>query len=34
MNAVKTSESLTIARDLILRPGGLDDSRLDRALGR
>src|SRR5690606_25773727 len=26
-------EPLAIARDLILRPGGLDDARLDRALG-
>src|SRR5678816_4423690 len=28
-----TDEPLAIARDLILRPSGLDDSRLDRALG-
>src|SRR5690606_13031507 len=28
-----TDEPLAIARDLILRPGGLDDARLDRALG-
>jgi TldD protein len=28
-----TDEPLAIARDLILRPGGLDDTRLDRALG-
>ena len=32
MNAVKEAESLNIARELILRPGGLDDSRLDHAL--
>jgi TldD protein len=32
LNAVTPSESLDIARDLILRPGGLDDSRLDLAL--
>jgi len=32
LNALTKSESLDIARDLILRPGGLDDSRLDLAL--
>ena len=32
MNAVTPTESLTIARDTILRPGGLDDARLDAAL--
>ncbi|MEO8064814.1 MAG: metalloprotease TldD [Pseudomonadota bacterium] len=32
MNAVTKSEPLDIARELILRPGGLDDSRLDLAL--
>jgi TldD protein len=32
MNAVVKSESLAIARELILRPGGLDDTRLDAAL--
>ena len=32
MNAVVKDEPLNIARELILRPGGLDDSRLDAAL--
>jgi TldD protein len=32
MNAVVKSEPLAIARELILRPGGLDDTRLDAAL--
>ena len=32
MNAVTPSQSLAIARDTILRPGGLDDARLDQAL--
>ncbi len=32
MNAVVKDESLNIARELILRPGGLDDARLDAAL--
>ena len=32
MNAVAKDDSLTIARDLILRPSGLDDARLDGAL--
>jgi TldD protein len=32
LSAVIESDPLTIARDLILRPGGLDDSRLDLAL--
>ena len=32
MNALTTSDSLAIARDTILRPGGLDDARLDAAL--
>jgi TldD protein len=32
LNAAVKDESLTIARELILRPGGLDDARLDRAL--
>ena len=32
MNAVTTAEPLAIARDTILRPGGLDDARLDQAL--
>ncbi|HLA73780.1 MAG TPA: metalloprotease TldD [Steroidobacteraceae bacterium] len=32
MNALTKSEPLDIARDLILRPSGLDDSRLDLAL--
>ena len=32
MNAVTDAEPLTIARELILSPGGLDDSRLDSAL--
>ncbi len=32
MNAVVKDESLAIARELILRPGGLDDARLDSAL--
>ena len=29
---INTTEPLSIARELILRPGGLDDSRLDGAL--
>jgi TldD protein len=32
LNAVVKDESLNIARELILRPGGLDDARLDAAL--
>ena len=32
LNAVVKDESLAIARELILRPGGLDDARLDGAL--
>jgi TldD protein len=32
LNAVVKDEPLAIARDLILRPGGLDDTRLDGAL--
>jgi TldD protein len=32
LNAVKETEPLTIARELILRPSGLDDARLDGAL--
>jgi len=32
LNAVVKDEPLNIARELILRPGGLDDSRLDAAL--
>jgi TldD protein len=32
LNALVKDESLNIARELILRPGGLDDSRLDAAL--
>ena len=32
MNAVVKDDSLNIARELILRPGGLDDARLDAAL--
>ena len=32
MNAVVKDEPLSIARELILRPGGLDDTRLDAAL--
>ncbi|HTU65665.1 MAG TPA: metalloprotease TldD [Steroidobacteraceae bacterium] len=32
MNAAMNTESLTIARETILRPGGLDDARLDQAL--
>ena len=32
MNALTTPDSLAIARDTILRPGGLDDARLDQAL--
>ena len=32
MNAVVKNEPLNIARELILRPGGLDDARLDAAL--
>ncbi len=32
MNAAVKDESLTIARELILRPGGLDDARLGKAL--
>ena len=32
MNAVVNDEPLAIARELILRPGGLDDARLDKAL--
>jgi TldD protein len=33
MNAVPQAEPLSIARSLILSPGGLDESRLDRVLG-
>ncbi len=33
MNAAVKDDSLTIARELILRPGGLDDARLGLALG-
>jgi TldD protein len=32
LNAVVKDDSLNIARELILRPGGLDDARLDAAL--
>jgi TldD protein len=30
---MNTTDSLSVARELILRPGGLDDSRLDRVFG-
>jgi TldD protein len=33
MNMNPSSDSLTLARDLILRPSGLDDSRIERVLG-
>jgi TldD protein len=33
MERMNTSDSLSMARELILRPGGLDDSRLDRVFG-
>jgi TldD protein len=33
MKPMNTSDSLSMARELILRPGGLDDSRLDRVFG-
>jgi TldD protein len=33
VSTARASESLSIARDLILRPSGLDDSRLDRVFG-
>ena len=33
MNMAETTDSLAIARDLILRPGGLDVARVDRVLG-
>ena len=32
MNALVKDDPLNIARELILRPGGLDDTRLDAAL--
>src|SRR5688572_23780085 len=33
MNDPKTPDALSIAREVILRPSGLDDSRLDRVFG-
>jgi TldD protein len=33
VSTARASDSLSIARDLILRPSGLDDSRLDRVFG-